>query len=94
MFLHSSSNIQPVNNVQLEKMTDTCREIDVFFSNSENIEKLIEYLCLEEKKGELLRSYNISLFKVRIFCGIFTFLFLLYAWHLLISVNLFVTVFI
>lgn len=64
VLLHSSSSIQPVNNIRTNELSNICREIDLFFSDTSNIERLLEYLCLEEKKGESLYCYNISLFKV------------------------------
>lgn len=66
MYLCSSPAIQPVNNVDFNKLTDVGQEIDTFFSNESNVAKLIEYLSLEEIKGEPLRCHNIYLFKVSV----------------------------
>ncbi|XP_063231181.1 proteasome activator complex subunit 4-like isoform X2 [Bacillus rossius redtenbacheri] len=47
-----------------EEMSPEEREVDLFFSNSENIDKLIGYFSLEEKKGkDKFNGYRFIMFK-------------------------------
>lgn len=44
--------LQPPIELRSRKLSDQEREIDHFFSNRENVAKFVEYLALEEKKGQ------------------------------------------
>ena len=52
--------------MDFDNLSDVGKEIDTFFLNESNVSKLIEYLSLEENKGEPLRCHHIYLFKVRL----------------------------
>jgi len=50
--VYAPSSQQPCLDPAVRKLTDCEREIDLFFNDLQNIEKLISYLSLEEKKGK------------------------------------------
>jgi len=50
--------------MDFDKLCEVGKEIDTFFLNESNVAKLIEYLSLEENKGDPLRCRHIYLFKV------------------------------
>lgn len=51
---------------RMENLTDTELEIYNFFKDESNVEKLMKYLCLEEKKGhDQFNAYRFLTFKVR-----------------------------
>lgn len=62
--MHSSSAVQPTTNVNADQLTGVGKEIDDFFMNEANLEKLIRFLCIEETKNEPLKCFNIAFFKV------------------------------
>lgn len=62
--VYAPSSQQPCLDPEVRELTDCEKEIDLFFGDLQNIEKLINYLCLEEKKGkDKFNAYRSSLFK-------------------------------
>lgn len=53
-----------MNTFAVDQLSDISKEIDSFFINESNVDKLIEYFRLEEAKGESLRIFHTYLFKV------------------------------
>lgn len=52
---------------RMEKLSEEEHEIFSFFINPENIEKLIKYSSLEEKKGkDMFNAFRVLVYKVRI----------------------------
>lgn len=50
--VYAPSSQQPCLDMEVRELTDCEREVHLFFDNPQNIEKLISYLSLEEKKGK------------------------------------------
>lgn len=50
--VYAPSSQQPYLDMEVRELTDCEREVYLFFDNPQNIEKLISYLSLEEKKGK------------------------------------------
>lgn len=50
--VYAPSSQQPCLDMEMRELTDYEREVHLFFDNPQNIEKLISYLSLEEKKGK------------------------------------------
>ncbi|XP_012536547.2 proteasome activator complex subunit 4B isoform X1 [Monomorium pharaonis] len=50
--VYAPSSQQPDLDPETRELTDCEREVHTFFDNSQNIEKLINYFSLEEKKGK------------------------------------------
>lgn len=50
--VYAPSSQQPCLDMEMRELTDCEREVHLFFDNPQNIEKLISYLSLEEKKGK------------------------------------------
>ncbi|XP_065205973.1 proteasome activator complex subunit 4-like isoform X2 [Planococcus citri] len=63
LYLHSSSATQPMNTLKDDEFTAVNKEVDAFFRDTNNIDKLIKYLSLEESKGQPLKYFQIALFK-------------------------------
>lgn len=62
--VYAPSSQQPCLDPAVRKLTDCEREIDLFFNDPQNIEKLISYLSLEEKKGkDKFNAFRCFLFK-------------------------------
>jgi proteasome activator subunit 4 len=63
--IYASSSQQPPLDTPLAQMDETRADVFNFFNNPANIEKLITYLSLEEKKGrDKFNSKRYILFKV------------------------------
>lgn len=66
--VYDSPSRQPSAAKRMDELTDTEKEIYEFFSNESNVEKLIKYLSLEEKKGhDQFNAYRFLTFKVSCF---------------------------
>lgn len=63
--MYAPSTEQPKLDRTREELNDVEKEIHDFFSNQQNVDKLIEYLSLEEKKGkDRFNVYRFIMFKV------------------------------
>ncbi|RLU16905.1 hypothetical protein DMN91_010974 [Ooceraea biroi] len=62
--VYAPSSQQPCLDPTVRKLTDCEREVDLFFNDPQNIEKLISYFSLEEKKGkDKFNAFRCFLFK-------------------------------
>lgn len=62
--IYAPSSQQPTLDPEVRVLTDQEREVDLFFSDPENVSKFIGYLSLEEKKGkDKFNGYRFVLFK-------------------------------
>ena len=67
MEIYAPSSQQPPLDTPLAQMDETQADVFNFFNNPANIDKLITYLSLEEKKGrDKFNSKRYILFKVRL----------------------------
>jgi hypothetical protein len=63
--VYAASGEQPALERMHNELTDAEKEVDLFFSNQNNVDRLIEYLALEEKKGkDKFNGYRFIMFKV------------------------------
>lgn len=64
--VYAASGEQPVLDRRHEELTAAEKEVDLFFSDQNNIDRLIKFLALEEKKGkDKFNCYRFIMFKVR-----------------------------
>jgi proteasome activator subunit 4 len=64
--VYAPSGEQPVLDRRHEDLTAAEKEVDLFFSDQNNIDRLIKFLALEEKKGkDKFNCYRFIMFKVR-----------------------------
>jgi proteasome activator subunit 4 len=64
--VYAASGEQPVLDRRHEELTAAEKEVDLFFSDWSNIDRLINFLTLEEKKGkDKFNCYRFIMFKVR-----------------------------
>ena len=62
--IYAPSSSQPCLDPTVRKLTDLEEEVDHFFSDPQNIEKLVRFFSLEEKKGkDNFNDYRYFLFK-------------------------------
>lgn len=63
--LHSASSKQPKLDREFTELTPMEQEVDKFFSDYKNIDRLIKFLSLEEKKGkDKFNGFRFIMFKV------------------------------
>ena len=63
--VYAKSSEQPSLDRTRDELSPEEKEVDLFFSNQKNVDKLIEYLSLEEKKGkDKFNGYRFIMFKV------------------------------
>ncbi|PBC33887.1 Proteasome activator complex subunit [Apis cerana cerana] len=67
ILMYAPTSQQPCLDPNVRKLTDYEKEIDLFFNDSQNIEKLIKFYSLETKKDKDKFSY----YKYRLFKGLF-----------------------
>jgi hypothetical protein len=64
--VYTASGEQPVLDRKHYELTAEEKEVDLFFSDQQNVDRLIEFLALEEKKGkDKFNGYRFIMFKVR-----------------------------
>jgi hypothetical protein len=64
--VYAPSGEQPALDRRHEDLTAAEKEVDLFFSDQNNIDRLIKFLALEEKKGkDKFNCYRFIMFKVR-----------------------------
>jgi proteasome activator subunit 4 len=64
--VYAASGEQPVLDRRCEELTAAEQEVDLFFSDLNNIDRLIKFLALEEKKGkDKFNCFRFLMFKVR-----------------------------
>jgi hypothetical protein len=64
--VYAPSGEQPALDRRHEQMTAAEREVDLFFSDQNNLDRLIKFLALEEKKGkDKFNCYRFIMFMVR-----------------------------
>ncbi|XP_049827617.1 proteasome activator complex subunit 4-like [Schistocerca gregaria] len=62
--VYAPSSDQPSLSRSHEELSDGEKEVDIFFSSQGNIDKLVKYLALEEKKGkDKFNGYRFIMFK-------------------------------
>jgi proteasome activator subunit 4 len=67
--VYAASAEQPALDRMHNALTDAEREVDLFFSDQKNVDRLIEFLALEEKKGkDKFNGYRFIMFKVMCAC--------------------------
>lgn len=65
LMVYSPSNEQPLLDREWHDLTPAEQEVDAFFSNPVNIDKLIKFFCLEENKGkDKYNGFRFLLYKV------------------------------
>lgn len=63
--IYAPSGDQPALDRKLKELTDAEKEVDLFFSDQNNVDRLIEFLALEEKKGkDKFNGFRFIMFKV------------------------------
>jgi hypothetical protein len=65
--VYAASGEQPALDRRHDELTIEEKEVDLFFSDKQNVDRLVELLALEEKKGkDKFNGYRFIMFKVRI----------------------------
>lgn len=63
--MYAASGEQPILDRMHNELTDAEKEVDLFFSDQNNVDRLIEFLALEEKKGkDKFNGFRFMMFKV------------------------------
>jgi proteasome activator subunit 4 len=63
--VYAAAAEQPALDRMHNELTDAEREVDLFFSDQKNVDRLIAFLALEEKKGkDKFNGYRFIMFKV------------------------------
>jgi hypothetical protein len=64
--VYAASGEQPPLDRRHDELTAEEKEVDLFFSDQQNVDRLVELLALEEKKGkDKFNGYRFIMFKVR-----------------------------
>jgi len=64
--VYAPSGEQPALDRTHDELTAAEKEVDLFFSEQKNVDRLVEFLALEEKKGrDKFSGYHFIMFKVR-----------------------------
>jgi hypothetical protein len=65
--VYAASGEQPALDRRHDELTAEEKEVDLFFSDQQNVDRLVELLALEEKKGkDKFNGYRFIMFKVSI----------------------------